>query len=251
MISGIGFNVKKFNFPCGEMQVQIFLEDKGLETADVIFEFEKNEDIVELMLVSDALRRMGINLGVLHIPYVPFSRQDRVNARGESLSLKVFCDLVNSLNYTKVWVSDPHSDVTSALLDRCFVKEQYKSFESAFEDKKDFYLISPDAGALKKIYKLAKLVNPLDVIECTKVRNTMNGEITGVKVHASDLEGRDCFIVDDICDGGRTFIEIAKKLKEINCGKITLMVTHGFFTKGLEVFDGIIDEVITMKGRVK
>ena len=62
------------------------------------------------------------------------------------------------------------------------------------------------------------------------------------------------YIVDDICDGGRTFIEIAKYLKEadsIDSSRIHLMVTHGFFTKGLGVFDGLIDHIYTRKGKIK
>ena len=244
---------EKFNFPCGEMNVHVMLEDreKARDYADIKFEFTGNESIVELLLKCDAIQRMGKYLRVLEMPYVPFSRQDRVMIEGESLSIKVFADLINNLGFETVIITDPHSDVTPALIDNCKVIAQDEVFYPYLYDKKDFILISPDAGALKKINKLAKRTNPLYVIECSKYRDIKTGEITGTKVHANDLMKKDCYIVDDICDGGRTFIEIAKELKLLNCGKIILMVTHGFFTKGLEVFDGIIDEIYTMKGKVK
>lgn len=248
MLIAKGFTYKKFNFPCGEMHVQITDVDYNTEAIRVELKFEKNEDIIELLLVHDALKRMGTPMKQLHIPYVPFSRQDRINNPGECFSLQVFANLINSLNIENVFITDPHSDVTPALINNCHVIKQPQVFSF---NAKGFWLISPDAGALKKIYQLAKICNSLGVIECSKNRNVQTGEITGVKVNTEDLQGKDCYIVDDICDGGRTFIEIAKELKKKNCGKIILMVTHGFFTKGLEVFDELIDEIYTKDGKVK
>jgi ribose-phosphate pyrophosphokinase len=249
-IIGIGFDVMKFNFPTGEMQVTVKLKEK-IEIADMIFEFKKNEDIIELLLTCDALKRQRVSLDTLYMAYVPFSRQDRAANIGESLSLKVFCDLINGLGFQKVVICDPHSDVTPALLNNCVVKPQWLGFNSIFEDKKDFYLISPDGGALKKIYKLAAKVDCKEVLEFGKARDTKTGEITATTFPHRDLAGADCYIIDDICDGGKTFTEIAKILKTQGVGKIILCVTHGFFTKGLGVFDGLIDEIHTMKGQVK
>ena len=114
------------------------------------------------------------------------------------------------------------------------------------------YLLSPYGGALKKIYKLAAICKPIGVVECSKIRNVSSGEIIGVNVPFHMGVATNFVIVDDICDGGRTFTEIAKVLKTKNPdNKVILMVTHCFFTKGLEVFDGLIDEIYTRKGKVK
>lgn len=240
---------EKINFPCGETHVRIL---PGMSAPGyIIFEYQNDAEIIELLLVADAFKRVGVDITQLCIPYVPFSRQDRVTIPGESLSIKVFCDLINSIGAWQVEIIDPHSDVTTSLLNNCKVIEQWEVFQPELKDKNDFLLISPDGGALKKIYKLAERVNCAGVIECSKIRNVKTGEITGVQVHAKHLERRDCYIVDDICDGGRTFIEIAKVLKTLNAGKIVLMVTHGFFTKGLDVFGGLIDEIYTRKGKIK
>ena len=91
----------------------------------------------------------------------------------------------------------------------------------------------------------------MGVIHCEKIRNVKNGEILETIVHKEDLGGHDAIIVDDICVGGRTFIEIAKILKKRNCGKITLMVSHGIFSNGLEVFRDLIDEIYTKDARLK
>lgn len=252
MIECLGFNYKSFNFPCGEKHVIIKDLEELPSILNINFIFEKNEDIIELLLLANAIKEIGGHVDTLYVPYVPYSRQDRINLQGECFSLKVFCSLINSIGAKKVIVEDPHSDVTPALLDNCVVIHQHEIFYDNLAGKDNFYLVSPDGGSLKKIYKLAAITNPLGVIEFTKKRNISTGEITGVHAYYENIMwDKEFYIVDDICDGGRTFIEIAKELKEYNCKKIILMVTHGFFTKGLGVFDGLIDEIYTLKGRVK
>ena len=245
------FKYKKFNFPCGETHV-VIQDIDNLPQADIIFEYQNDAEIMELLLVVDSIKRLGGYINRLEIPYVPYSRQDRVNIQGECFSLKVFCNLVNSIGAKEVVIQDPHSDVTTALINNCTVISQEQIFERYFNRKTPFYLLSPDGGALKKIYKLAAICKPIGVVECSKIRNVSSGEIIGVNVPFHMGVATNFVIVDDICDGGRTFTEIAKVLKTKNPdNKVILMVTHGFFTKGLEVFDGLIDEIYTRKGKVK
>lgn len=248
---GCTLKYKKFHFPVGECH--IIIQDIGeLPTPDILFEYENDGEIMELMLLGGAIKRLGGCVNKLEIPYVPYSRQDRINIQGEPFSLKIFATLINAIGANDVVITDPHSDVTPALLNNCVIIHQHEVFQKYFGEKKDFFLVSPDGGALKKIYKLAAVTKPLGVIECSKIRNTSTGEITGVNVPCGSNVGNDFIIVDDICDGGRTFIEIAKIIRENNPrSKIVLMVTHGFFTKGIEVFEGLIDEIYTRKGRVK
>lgn len=246
------FALNKFTFPTGEPHVKIhhtiWKQDCVLE-----FDYEQDKDILRFLLLCDTFKRNENIIRTINIPYVPFSRQDRVNESGECFSLKFFADLINRIGAERVVVMDPHSDVTPALIKNCVVIPQHEIFTPMLKDKKDFWLISPDGGALKKIYKLAEKVDCFGVIECSKNRDVKTGEITGTKVYTDGrpVAGKDCYIVDDICDGGRTFIEIAKELKKLSSGKVVLMVTHGFFTQGLEVFDGLIDEIYTRKGRIK
>jgi len=250
MITPVGFTYEKFYFPVGEMHVKGFKSNPG-QYIDIEFNFERNDEIIELLLLVNTIKHEGCFPGTLYMPYVPFSRQDRINEYGECFSLEVFAELLNSCGFQKVVVTDPHSDVTPALIKNCSIISQEYVFRRYFKGKNEFYLISPDGGSLKKIYKLAAVVDCYDVIECSKLRNTKTGEITGVKVHFDDFGNKDCYIVDDICDGGRTFIEIAKELQKKKAGRIILMVTHGFFTKGIQVFDGLIDEIYTSNGRIK
>jgi len=246
-----------FRFPVGELQLTI--PDHLSVRVNAQFIFEKNEDIFELQLFCDAAKRQGHTLDRLEMNYVPFSRQDRCNNPGEAFSLKVFCDCINSLGFATVFIQDPHSDVTPALLNNCVVTPQWDLLAIPVlqgTGTAHFYLVAPDAGALKKTHKLAQQFNTprfRGVIETSKQRDTKTGAITGTVVHASGLIStytvgdKDVpmvyVMVDDICDGGRTFTELAKELRAMGACVVHLYVSHGFFTKGKQVFDGIIDKV--------
>ncbi len=78
-------------------------------------------------------------------------------------------------------------------------------------------------------------------IRADKSRNMATGQITETVVYADDLTGKACVIVDDLCDGGRTFIELAKVLRAKGAAKIALVVTHGIFSKGKEPLNKYID----------
>lgn len=248
MIKLINCKYDDFNFPCGEKQVRI--TEVAENPINFNWDFQSNEEIMTLVLLVDAAKRNGYGVGDLYLSYIPFSRQDRVMQEGEPLSIKVFADIINRCNFTSVYVDDAHSSVSTALINNCFERKQHVIFEDIIKSIGEHYLISPDGGALKKINESVN-GNTIDVIECSKKRDISTGNITGTVVHHNDFSRQTCVIVDDICDGGRTFIEIAKVLKEKNAGKIVLCVTHGMFTKGLEVFNNLIDEIYTKEGKVK
>jgi ribose-phosphate pyrophosphokinase len=89
------------------------------------------------------------------------------------------------------------------------------------------------------------------MIHCEKQRDPSTGKISTTTVNSPDLTGKTAVITDDICDGGATFIGIAKQLRSLNCQNIILYVTHGIFSKGLIVFDGLIDQVFTSSSLVQ
>jgi ribose-phosphate pyrophosphokinase len=97
-------------------------------------------------------------------------------------------------------------------------------------------LISPDAGAEKKIKELGNLLSSnekkVPLLCARKVRDTLTGAILATEIYG-DVQGRDLIILDDICDGGRTFVELAKALRNQGAGDLYLYVTHGIFSKGL------------------
>lgn len=203
-------------------------------------------DMGLLLLAVDALQRAGAKQLELVLPYFPAARQDRVMVAGEPLSVKVYADLINSLHLDKVTIFDAHSEVAIALLNNCQAINNHAFIEAVLEQIGQVQLIAPDGGALKKIYKLAAhLEGAYPVVECSKSRDVRTGQLSGFKVFAEDLQGADCLIVDDICDGGGTFMGLATALKEKNAGQLYLGVSHGIFSKGLEQLAQHFQQIFT------
>jgi len=232
--------IHTFLFPGGECHVSIEKIPIATETK-ITASLQNADDILRLLLTVDAVRRKHHTNIHLTIPYFPYARQDRVCNPGEALSAKVMADLINHLHCKTVTILDPHSDVTPALLENCHVITQAEVItKSSLTERirtENWALIAPDAGAEKKAYDIAKrLSSPdqsVDVYCARKVRNTSNGRIIATTFH-DDVTDRKLLIVDDICDGGRTFIELAKVLRGKAAADVRLYITHGIFSKGLE-----------------
>ena len=214
-----------------------------------------SKEIIQLAMITDALRNQGAKNIFLNLPYVPYGRQDRVCNWGEAFSLRVFCDLLNSLNFDRVTIVDPHSDVTPALIRNCEVVKMLTivdKFLAPMPMTPDTKLcptetlpVSPDAGANKKVFEISQYCQK-PMIRADKLRDVSNGEIKETIVFADNLNGQAVTIYDDICDGGRTFIELAKVLKAKGAKTVVLFVTHGIFSKGVQcLFDAGIDHIYT------
>ena len=245
-----------FTFSGGELQVRL----QGPDTppnyssyssyADAPICIHANifnaNDILELMLLSDALRRKYPNAPLrLTMPYLPYARQDRVMVPGEALSLKVFTNLINSLNFQFVEIFDCHSDVGTALLDRVVNVHALEFVKKIATD--NTVVISPDAGAMKKVSKIAEALK-LPMIVASKVRDPKDGSIKGthIEIDLNEVNGKTLLIVDDICDFGRTFIALAKAIRKTGASNpIELYVTHGIFAGGLDIFKEDIAHLYT------
>ena len=201
-------------------------------------------DFGVLLLAIDALKRSGVlNIHVC-LPYFPGARQDRQMVNGEPLSVKVYADLLNTLQLKSVLIFDPHSDVTPAVVNNCRVISNMSFIQKVVDDiDDDLTLVSPDGGALKKVYKLSKFLGGMDVIECSKSRDVKTGAISGFKVYADNIDQKSCLIVDDICHGGGTFIGLAKALKDKGVAHLYLAVSHGIFSHGLEELNLYFDKI--------
>ncbi len=236
---------ESFVFSGGEPHIKIKKENIG-ECVTITHRINSFNDLGLLLIATDALRRMDVKVIHIFIPYFPAARQDRVMVLGESLSVKVYTDIINAQNYDQVTVFDPHSEVVPALLNNVKVIHNYEFAKECLNIiNEEVLLISPDGGALKKIYKVSEYLGGIEVIECSKKRDVKTGQLSGFRVYKEDLEGKHCVIVDDICDGGGTFLGLAEVLKEKKAGKLSLVVGHGIFSKGVEVLKKSFDNVFT------
>ena len=233
--TGKEISFQSFTFSGGEPHIKIAPDFNANEAVTITHRLNSFNDLGLLCVAVDALRRMDAKIINLFIPYFPAARQDRVMIPGEPLSVKVYADILNAMQLNKVTVFDAHSEVTPALVNNCQVIPNHTFIAEVLKIiGNNIKLISPDGGALKKIYKVSEFLGGIDVVECSKSRDVKTGKLSGFKVYDDDLQGSDCLIVDDICDGGGTFIGLAGELKKKNAGKLYLAVSHGIFNKGFD-----------------
>lgn len=256
-------SVSTMKFPGGEVGVNINTGSmtwidgvrQGVASIDLVAKIQNSDQLMAMFLATDALRRVYPEAKIdLIIPYFPYARQDRVCNAGEALSVKVVAQLVNAQNYASVVVVDPHSPTLVAALDRCHTVDQYQVFSSIKQNWAEWVLIAPDMGAAKKVEDFAKRVGAKDVLYFNKNRELATGKITGMKMlNPEILTGEDNLLVlDDICDGGRTFVELAQVFdvlddegQHINYNRLELAVSHGIFSKGVSVLTSRFDHVYT------
>jgi ribose-phosphate pyrophosphokinase len=242
-------NIQVKTFSGGEVQTTVTGLDsssKYILTANI----RDSDGIICLLQILDTMQNLG-NAVILKLPYIPFARQDRRMVEGDSFSLNVFVNLLREYStiIKKIIVFDPHSDVSTAVLENVapvFVVSQDELVIEKVNLEDYDVLVSPDAGAYKKVLKVAnKTYPPKRVVVALKARDVATGAITHTAITES-VEGLKVLICDDICDGGRTFIELAKALKQAGAIHVSLYVTHGIFSRGLQpLVDSGIDKIYT------
>ena len=229
LIDGINYDYSKF--PGGEIHVRI---PKKISRCTIKASICGSDDLMTVLLLNDAAKRAGAMYVSLELMYIPYAQQDRICESGEALSVKIMADLINSCGFNRVTVYDPHSYVSTALINNCKIVEvadilTSEKFQSKLDGLIDV-LVAPDAGAYKKVLNVSRF-GDVPVVHATK--NRVNGEVQSVTLHG-DVAGKNCLVIDDICVGGRTFTELGKALKEAGAGDLSLYVTHGIFSKGLD-----------------
>lgn len=200
-------------------------------------------EVASIKNAWDSIKENKVNTSTLFISCLIAQRSDRRFVEKSSFDLKVVADFINLMNFDRVEILDPHSDVALALIKNSvglaplgLVDKAVNQLVSDLKEK--IILISPDAGAYKKVAMYAEKLN-VDVIAANKSR--INGEIK-TEISA-DVYGKNLLIVDDIADGGRTFIQLASELKRREAKSVSLCVTHGMFNFGFDSFEGIIDRI--------
>lgn len=228
-----------WKFPAGEVGVRVIPKNLPDRLTVTVSEDYSSETIMQLLMLSNALRNANTKVSLtLSIPYLPYSRQDRVCSYGEANSKTVLLGLLTK-SYNTIVTFDCHSEKLEGYYDNV-----QQDVEELVSHHKATALVFPDKGAKDKYYKLLPntLKCELKILYGTKVRNE-SGKITDYKVSDVDKLSKDdvVLVIDDICDGGRTFIELAKVLPEVK--KKILHVSHGIFSQGVEVLTKHYDEV--------
>lgn len=234
--------VKLTLFPDNQPSVTVTQEIAPEDRITLTVSLTNANRVLNMLQIANVIdRKKGIK-SRLCIPYLMAARSDRVFAEERSFDLKVICELINSMNFEHVLLLDPHSDVAPALINNSYVitnqflVEEYK--------QENAVLIVPDAGAAKKAHEYQKWnPNIKEIVHCVKHRNIETGALEKIEVlEPGTCTDRNCVIIDDLCDAGGTFIGIAN---QIDYKHLTLIVTHGLFTKGFKELDKAFDEIIS------
>lgn len=241
-----------FNFirmPDGQLHLKDF---KPREDFEVHCRIRNGEDILKLYLINDLAKQNMIKVECLHIYWLAGARWDRpINNFNESFDLKVFSGLINGLNVPRVYIFDPHSDCALAAIDNSFrMDNKLSEFHRYWPENMLKKVVIPDVGATKSCMKFIKedSLEHGSHIQFTKERDakgsmSMNFHFVGMDAHSA--HDQDFIVIDDICDGGATFIAIAEKLKPLKPKSLSLMVSHGIFSKGLKDLGSLYNNIYT------
>lgn len=222
---------KRLKFAGGEIHVNV--GDMCYDFLRITSSIRSSDDLIEVLLLKDALSRNSCKWVSLHATYLPYARQDRVCTKGDSFSLLLLTGMINAAQFYKVVVTDCHSPVGINLLDNCHNRTaldclDFDGFQ--FVDG-EVVVLAPDAGALGKSLQIANSFG-YECLTASKKRDAGTGALTGFQLNClpEELEGKHVYIFDDICDGGGTFLGLGKLVQECKPESMHLHVTNGIFS---------------------
>lgn len=241
--------IKPENFPDGTLRLnisdKIFDIINSSKKTNVTWAYDYDAELFILQCLIDKIRDINPTIVIdLNLPYIPHARMDRAHSNN-CFTLKTFCNLINSMNFDHIFVLNPHSDVSTALLNRVIVEPtKAVNFVNSLSDD-NFIIMYPDAGAAKKFSSLIQK----NYITANKIRDWKTGKIKDYHIVTNGIEVKDksIVIVDDICSYGGTFYYAAKALKELGAGNIYLHVDHceNSVLEGDMIKSGLIKEIWT------
>lgn len=243
--------LESFIFPAGEAHIKE-KEHREIEPIEIAIIQPSSEsihtDLFALAMWNDYFKSLGSNAPkrVLVMPYFPGARADR----GTPFGLYVYVEFINSMNLDQVIIFDPHSPETVRLLsegthtvtavysDELFDQPHMRAIINGYTG-----IIAPDKGAVLRASAVAKLAN-IPVFTATKHRDEANGRLSNFSIEGLDPDGF-YLIIDDICDGGGTFLGLAKA-SGLHQTQLDLYVSHGVFSKNaLENLSEVFSYIFT------
>lgn len=195
--------------------------------AHIDWYYKSEEEMPALFYLTRHLQQSHVVKRVsLFLPYCPNARLDRVHHDYEVFTLKYFSEFINMLGFTSVSVLDPHSSVTTALIDRCEILSPEPYIRRAIKEINDpeLLLFYPDEGAMKRYADMVKMPYGFGI----KRRHWETGKIVGLDIvcDPGQFKDRRVLIVDDICCRGGTFYHSAEALRKLGAKSVSVFCTH-------------------------
>lgn len=243
---GIDLTVNTFTFPDGEVQVEIQpYNRKYVSHVWITTRITNGNDLFILMQAVDILKRNGTRFS-LKILYLMGARMDRVMDFNRPFTLDIVANIINSFGAECVQLVEPHSHESLLRIKNSVVYYSVTT-QVAIRQIPDTVLVFPDRGAYERYIESNSDFNAECVI-CTKERDEATGKIIKFSVENPEVVKKpykQLYVIDDLCDGGGTFVATAKMLRELNpAAKLTIQVTHMVNPKGITNLSENFDKVI-------
>jgi len=222
---------EKVTYPAGETHIR-FRTGVCMDGYTILAEARDFTDLCNIVVADRVAKRHGVS-PTWFVPYFPFARDDRRNTSYDGEELHLAMEMVKEID---IIIADPHSDVAGHL-PHIPQSSSVSAFIGAGLFNGDPVIMIPDQGATKKAYSWTGMVPDCEVVQAGKVRDTATGNLSGFRLEVPDsfsFDNRPVVIVDDICDGGGTFLGLADEvIDQYGAGELRLGVTHGLFTRGV------------------
>ncbi len=235
-------------FPDGEVRLQI---QENVRGADV-FVIQPtcrpvNDNLMELLIILDALRRASAQRITAVMPYYGYARQDRKDAPRVPISAKLVADLLTSAGTSRVLALDLHAGQIQGYfnipVDHLFATPVTVEYFRKLK-LKNITVVSPDTGGVERARAFAKKLRaPLAIID----KRREDAHVVEVMNVIGDVSGRICLIVDDMVDTGGTLVRGARALKEKGAERVFACCVHGVFAGDAikKVCDSDLEQVVT------
>lgn len=237
-------------FSDGEIQVQI---NENVRGGDIFIVQSTcaptNDNLMELIVMVDALRRASAGRITAVIPYFGYARQDRrVRSARVPITAKVVADFLSSVGVDRVLTCDLHAEQIQGFfdvpVDNVFGSPVLIDDILKKSDLVNPIVVSPDIGGVVRARAVAKLLNDTDMAIIDKRRPKAN--VSQVMHIIGDVTDRDCILVDDMIDTGGTLVKAAEALKERGARRVFAYATHAVFsgTAASNLANSALDEVV-------
>ena len=229
----LGIKISKADvgyFSDGELKVEIEENVRGHDTFIIQSTCSPtNKNVMEIMLIADALKRSSASRITAVVPYYGYARQDRrVRSARVPISAKVVADMFASVGIDRVLTIDLHSETIQGFFDMPadnvyatkFMVDDIKDNN----DRNEVVVVSPDVGGVVRSRALAKLLDDTDLAIIDKRRAVANeSEVMNI---IGEVEGKVCIVPDDIIDTAGTLCNAAKALKDKGAKAVKAYITH-------------------------
>lgn len=208
----------------------------------ILWLFESEAELIHVCQLAHLCYEVLDSSIDLVCPYLPYGRQDKEVHNEKSFALTTFKEILYNAGICRIETFDAHSK--SDMVYPTDVATPTEFHRTLLSQGEYDFICYPDKGAADRYMRTT--AHPF--IYAEKVRDQLSGIITGLKVVTNNqlILNKRILIVDDICDGGMTFIKLAEALQEYDPGQIDLAVSHGLFSKGKQVLhDAGITNIFT------